>query len=346
MTPSRLNTSSLCLCCLGLMVVVPLNGQTAPAPGYASIDPADLEAHNAKAELVEYQGRKAVRLTTAAQDGPAFAVIRGERIQDGTIEADLAVKITTPPGVRMPGFIGLAFRMKADGSEYESIYLRPRNALSDDQAMRNHSLQYCAEPDYGWYRLRREWPFVYETYADIQPETWIHLKIDVSGRSARIYLNGSEKPSLVVDGLKSSNLKGTVALWGYAGEESYFTNIRITPSPPQPVKNGSDAAGTWNVRFSSDAGRFEGSMKLTRDGNKLTGTWTGELGENKALTGTWRDGHIELTFSAEWPSDGRDGAPGPVTALLEGWIDDATAKGRMRVEGRADGPWVAQRQSQ
>lgn len=33
--------------------------------------------------------------------------------------------------------------------------------------------------------------------------------------------NGSSKPALVVDGLKSSNLHGGIALWGYAGEESY-----------------------------------------------------------------------------------------------------------------------------
>jgi hypothetical protein len=346
MTFSRRNISNLCLGCLAPLLVVPLTAQTAPAAGVVSIDPANLETHNLKAEQVEYQGLKAVRLTTTSQDASALAVLKGTQFQDGTIEADIAVKITTPPGVRMPGFTGLAFRMKADGSEYENIYLRPKNALADDQAMRNHAIQYCAEPDYGWYRLRREWPFVYESYADIQPETWIHVKIDVAGRSARIYLNGSSKPSLVVDGLKSSNLKGGVALWGYPGEESYFSDVRVTPSPPQPVKNGSEAAGTWKVRFSSDAGRFEGSMKLIRDGNKLTGTWSGELGENKPITGTWRDGHIELTFGAEWPNDGRDGAPGPVTAFLEGWVDDANSKGRMRVEGRADGPWVAQLQAQ
>ena len=346
MTISRAHIRIVCLGTLVLPLAVPFAGRAEAAQQSASIDPASLEAHNVKAELVDYQGRKAVRLIATSQDGAGFAVLPGTQFQDGTIEVDLAVKITTPPGVRMPGFIGIAFRVKPDGSEYENIYLRPRNALADDQAMRNHAIQYCAEPDYGWYRLRREWPFVYESYADIQPETWIHLKNDVAGRSARIYLNGSAKPSLVVDGLKSPNLKGGVALWGYAGEESYFANVHITPAAPQPVKNGSDAAGTWNVRFSSDAGRFEGSMKLSRDGNKLTGTWTGELGDNKPITGTWRDGHIELTLGAEWPNDGRDGAPGPVTAFLEGWIDDANGKGRMRVEGRADGPWVAQRQPQ
>ena len=56
------------------------------------------------------------------------------------------------------------------------------------------------------------------------------MKIELAGRVARIFLNGSEKPSLVVDGLKSANLRGAVGLWGYAGEESYFSNVRITPA--------------------------------------------------------------------------------------------------------------------
>jgi hypothetical protein len=320
----------------------------ARAASTTSIDPAGLEPHNVKIESVDFLGRKAVRLTslTPDKDGAAFALVRGTDFQDGSIDVDLAVKITTPPGVRMPGFTGLAFRMKPDGSSFDDVYLRPKNALADDQAMRNHAVQYCAEPDYGWYRLRREWAFVYESWADIAPETWIHLRIDVAGRSARIYLNGSPKPTLVVDGLKSPNLHGAIALWGYAGEESYFSNLCITPAAPAPIKNGSDATGTWAVRFFSDAGPFQGTLKLARDGEKLTGTWSGGLGNDRAVRGTWRDGHIELSFPGEWPDDGRDGAPGPATAFMEGWIDDAAAKGRMRVQGRADGRWEAQRQGQ
>src|SRR5947209_1599911 len=84
------------------------------------------------------------------------------RLQDGTIDVDVAVKVLTPPGVRMPGFAGVMFRAKPDGSEYELFYLRPKNALAENQSMRNHAVQYSAEPGYGWYKLRREWPFVYE----------------------------------------------------------------------------------------------------------------------------------------------------------------------------------------
>lgn len=332
---------------LGVIAGMAMAGLHAGARSASLIDPANLELHNAKVDTVEYQGRKAIRLTsTSDQDAPAYAILRGTDFQDGTIEADIAVRITTPPGVRMPGFTGLAFRMKADGSAYEDVYLRPKNALANDQAMRNHALQYSSEPEYGWYRLRREWPFIYESYAEVAPETWIPMKIEVTGRTARVFLYGSGRPALVVDGLKGHDLHGAVALWGYAGEESYFSNVRITPAAPAPVKNGSDAVGVWAVRYSSDMGRFEGTMKLTRDGDKVTGTWSGGLGDNKPITGTWRDGHIELLFTGDWPNDGREGAPGPVPAFLEGWIDEASGKGRMRVEGRADGPWEAQRQTQ
>jgi hypothetical protein len=319
-------------------------GDTFPQT-FTLADPSGLLLQNTRAEAAEYLGHKAVLLRAGSQTADeGLALLPGTDFQDGTIEADIAVKITTPPGVRMPGFTGIAFRTSADGKEYEMFYLRPKNALSGDQAMRNHSVQYCEEPDFSWYKLRREWPYVYESYADIQPETWIHVKIEVAGRSARIYLNGSESPSLVVEGLKGPSLHGSIGLWSSAGEESYFSNLRITPSPALPIKDGSDAAGDWSVSNSTDSGKFDGTMKLARDGNKLTGTWSGALGDNKPITGTWRDGYVELSFPAEWPDQGL-GAPGPTHVVIAGWIDGDSAKGRMRIEGRADGQWTAQRKT-
>lgn len=302
-------------------------------------DTKDLVVLNVKADSIEYKGRKAVRLTKDIEkDG--FALLPGADFQDGTIEADIALKITTPPGVRMPGFVGIAFRARPDASGYELFYLRPGNSAADDQAMRNHSVQYVSEPDFDWYKLRREWPWVYESYADLQLETWTKVRIEVKGRSAKLYLNGSERPSLLVDGLKGRDLRGGVALWGYQGEEAYFSNVRITSSSPSPVKNGADASGKWQVRFSSDAGIFDATLQLGRDGSKVTGTWSGALGNACPVIGTWRDGYVELSFNAEWPS-GRFGKPGNATATLAGWIDGDSAGGRMRVEGRADGRWTA-----
>lgn len=322
-----------------LLLVPNCFGQTPPATQtFPLTDTTGLVVRNVKVSAVEYKGRKAVLVTNTGQDD-GFALLPGVDFQDGTIEADLAVKITTPPGVRMPGFLGIAFRARPDASHYELFYLRPKNSVSDDQAMRNHSVQYSEAPDFGWYKLRREWPSVYETYAPLQVETWTKIKIEVKGRSARLYLNGSSEPSLVVNGLKGEDLHGGVALWGYQGEEAYFSNVRITSATPDAVKNGSDATGTWSVKYPSDYGAFEGTLKLTRDGDKLTGTWSGAFGNDLPIAGTWRDGYIEIKFPGTWPDDHAN-----VTAHLEGWIDGNSAAGRMEVEGRASGPWTAARE--
>ena len=112
---------------------------------------------------------------------------------------------------------------------------------------------------------------------------------------------------------------------------------------PQNLKNGSDVAGSWEMKYLSDAGGMIATMELHRDGDKVTGTWSGPLGDVRTVTGTWRNGYVELSFAGEWPKESRQGAPGPVNAFLTGWIDGDAGKGRMRVEGRSDGAWVAQR---
>jgi hypothetical protein len=331
-----------------LLAACPGKSQSAPAAATAAprdfplTDAAALSVAGGKAESAEYLGRKSVRLTTQAESD-IFAYVNGSFIQDGVLEFDVAVKITTPPGVRMPGFTGVAFRARPDGSQYNMFYLRPRNAQSDDQAMRNHSVQYVAKPGYDWYPLRRQWPWIYESWADLKPETWTHVKIDVRGRSAKLFLNGSDSPSLVVNGLKDEDLQGGVALWGYPGEESYFSNLRITPSNPLPIQNGGEAAGTWHVVFGSDYGRFEGVMSLHRDGKAVTGTWTGAFGKDLGVTGSWRNGYVELMFPAGWQEEPTS-TPVPAAATLAGWIDNDSAAGRMKVEGRADGQWTATRQ--
>jgi hypothetical protein len=127
-----------------LLVWASFSQATCNTQSFALSDTRDLVLLNVKADAVEYMGRKAVRLTKDTEkDG--FALLRGTDLQDGTIEADIALKITTPPGVRMPGFVGIAFRARPDASRYELFYLRPGNSRSDDQSMRNHSVQYTSD---------------------------------------------------------------------------------------------------------------------------------------------------------------------------------------------------------
>lgn len=330
------------------LISIPAGAQQDRPPALPTAQTFPLSDTNAlvvtggKAEQVEYLGRKAVRLTTT-ENSDIFAYITGSAMQDGIVEADIAVKITTPPGVRMPGFTGIAFRARPDGSHYDMFYLRPRNASSDDQAMRNHSVQYVAKPGYDWYPLRRQWPWIYESWADLKPDSWMHVKIEVHGRSARLFLDGAGSPSLVVNGLKGEDLAGGIALWGYPGEESYFSNLRVEPASPAQVRNGDEATGMWHVTFASDYGKFEGAMELHRDGKAVTGTWTGAFGKILPVSGTWRDGYVELTFTGEW-RDSPKSTPVAAAAALAGWIDGNSASGRMKIEGRADGPWSATRE--
>jgi hypothetical protein len=295
-------------------------------------------------ETTEFLGRRAVRLVKTREGGvDGFVPLPGVRFQDGTIEADVAVKITAAPGARMPGFIGIAVRARPDASSYDMFYVRPGAATADDQAARNQVAQYCAAPGFSWYPLRRAWPWVYESHADLRPDGWTHMKIEVAGRGAKLYLNGNPEPTLVVDGMKGLDLRGHVSLFTFVGQDAYFSNIRITHAVPQPITNGTDAAGTWDVKLSTDAGDFAGTLRLQREGSVLAGTWSGELGRNREVTGTWRDGYVELTFAGEWPSGTIDGKTGAVRTTLAGWFDGAAARGRAKVEPRADGRWTATR---
>ena len=310
---------------------------------FALTDASAITAQNVKVEAADYLGRKCVRVT-GLPDKDGFALLKDVDFQDGVIEAEIALKVTTPPGVRMPGFVGIAFRAIPDASKYELFYLRPGNSHAPDQAMRNHSVQYTSEPEHGWYTLRRNWPWVYESHAELAFEKWTKVRIEVAGRTAKLYVNGEVSPALVVDGLKGESLHGGVALWGYAGEEAYFSNVRITSATPAVVKNGADVAGEWKVRLTTDFGMFDGSMKLSREGGKVIGSWSGSFGQNLPVAGTWRDGYVELSFAGNWTAEMPGGNPGAVTASFAGWIDGNSAKGRARVIERADGQWSAEKQ--
>jgi hypothetical protein len=336
----RLN---LTLCALLLsaaqLPAAPVSDPNTPATQTFTLsDTKDLIEQGLHAEPVDYLGRKAIRLTRPGEDGAGLALLKGSQFHDGTIEVDIATKITAPPGHRMPGFTGIAFRTAPDASSYELFYLRPGNSHADDQAMRNHSVQYISVPDFPWEKLRRQWPSIYESWAELQPDQWTHVKIDVHGRQARLFLNNSPNPSLTINGLKGDSLDGAIGLWGYTREEAYFSNLKITSAAPEPITNDGEIAGTWAVTCLGDSGSFNGTMKLVRQGSTIAGLWSGDLGPDQPVNGTWRDGYVELTVSGAWPQ-----LPGSVTATLAGWVDKNSGTGRMKIEGLTDGRWTATR---
>src|SRR5579859_7611054 len=130
-----------------------------------------LELHHIQAEAVTYLARSAVRLTDAGaqglDDSGRFAVVRGSSFQDGTIEVDLSGDTAPDAPPQLRGFVGIAFRVAMNGSQFECFYLRPKNGRSEDQLQRNHSAQYISIPGFPWDKLRAETPGKYESYVDL-----------------------------------------------------------------------------------------------------------------------------------------------------------------------------------
>ena len=203
----------------GLLVIAPLCAQT--------VD--QLEAHGVSMTNATYQGKSAVRLDASPDvaNGQSFAIFKGSRFHNGTIEVELAGKpaANAAPGAR--GFIGIAFRVQ--GERFEYIYLRPTNGRADDQVRRNHSTQYGSRPGFDFDRMRKESPEKYESYVDLEPGVWTKYRIVVDGTKARLFVHGAAQPCLIVNDLKLGDSEGAVALWVGPGTEGYFANLRVLP---------------------------------------------------------------------------------------------------------------------
>lgn len=178
------------------------------------------------AKLVNYRGRRAIRLTEsnpASGKVEAVAVLPDSEFKDGIIETSLAgvPRAGAPEFAR--GFVGIAFRVQPDASRFELFFLRPTNSRSGDQLRRNHSTQYMSHPDYPWFRLRDESPGSYESYVDLSPGAWTPITIVVEGVKASVYVNHASQPCLIVNDLKLGDTDGRIGLWIGSGTEAYFS---------------------------------------------------------------------------------------------------------------------------
>ena len=193
-----------------------------------------LTSRNVKTELVTYKGRRALRVTDAAPadfaDGIQLVILNKTDFQDGVIEIELTGEPGPKVGGEARGFVGVAFSVNLDAAKdsakYECFYLRPTNGRADDQVRRNHSTQYISYPDFPWFRLRKESPEKYESYADVVPGEWTKLKIEVRGAKARLYVQGAPQPALVVNDLKQT--QGKIALLVGTGTIAHFANLRLS----------------------------------------------------------------------------------------------------------------------
>ena len=208
------------------------SGSSLRAQSISLDSPDQLKLVNVKAETTTFKGRKALQVRDAAPAGTGdearLAILPMTDFQDGVIEVDLTGEPGPNAGEGARGFVGIAFRVAPDHSRFECFYLRPTNGRSEDQVRRNHSAQYISIPGFPWQLLRKDFPEKYETYVDLMPGEWTKVKIEVRGEKARLYVNGVEQPTLLVNDLKQGVSKGAIALWVGTGTVAHFANVRVS----------------------------------------------------------------------------------------------------------------------
>jgi len=155
------------------------------------------------ARVVDHLERKALM---------GAALLKDVEFEDGIIECDIAMKA----GVR--SYPGILFRLESM-EEYERVYLRPhRSPLYDD------AVQYIPA-----FHGVDSWQLYngpgITTRAVIPTERWVHMKIEVLGTQARVYLDNAAEPVLVIVDLKHGRTKGGIGVTTMADGNSYFSNF-------------------------------------------------------------------------------------------------------------------------
>jgi hypothetical protein len=190
-----------------------------------------------QAKAAEYLGRKCLYL-----DGGA-AILKDFQLRDGVIDVDVAT-----PARR--GFSGIDFRMTDDGANGERVYLRQHESGYPD------AMQYTPVLNTG-----ANWQIYngpgFTGAIDIPKDVWFHLRLEVAGALAKLYVQEMDKPALVMSDLKSGVQTGRVALYVLTGA-TYFSGFEVRETPAAPWERHQPAMPPetltrWSLSPSYDA---------------------------------------------------------------------------------------------
>ena len=97
-----------------------------------------------------------------------------------------------------------------------------------------------------------------------------------------------------------------------------------------------DVTGKWAFNVETAAGSGTPSITFKQDGEKLTGHYSGQLGESD-LTGAMKGAEIVFTFTI-------DAQGATIKATYSGTADKDSMKGKVVLEGLGDGAFTAKKQ--
>jgi hypothetical protein len=182
---------------------------------------------------VQIEGERALQVTKTERleehDIDTIAKVKDVLFHNGVLEVDMLSRLLPEAPAYARGFIGIAFRILPDNTEFESFYLRPTNGKTEDPVRRKHGCQYFAYPGYTFDYFRRHAIEGFEAPAEIDLNCWMHLKAVIEDSRAAFYLDGSDTPLLCVDNLKhGGEARGQIGFFVDTGTEGYFKNLKVT----------------------------------------------------------------------------------------------------------------------
>jgi hypothetical protein len=181
------------------------------------------------ADFITYNRDVTIKTEDATQviyleekDGPGVAWIKGQSFVNGNIDVDIKGR-----DILQRSFLGIAFHGVND-TTYEAIYFRPFNFKTTDAERRVHAVQYIALPEFDWPKLRQEHHNRYEKGIDPIPDPsgWFHARIEVTGDSVKVFVNGNANPSLSVKSLTQTGGK-MIGYWAGNGSDGNWKNLKI-----------------------------------------------------------------------------------------------------------------------
>jgi hypothetical protein len=211
------------------------------------------ELHNVTGSIIKFQGEPVLKIERdlnslpfdpnrleATVDEKHYAKLVGlNDFENGTIEIKMYSQIQDPsPFAGAAGFIGLYYRIAANDSAFESIYLRPKAGRAPNQMHRNHAVQYFSYPNAKFETLRKNYPpGSYEGSAPVALKEWITMRIEVNGETAEMFINNMKYSSFIVDKMLGKVKKGGVGLYVDIATVGYFKDLKIIKRPYKaPIK--------------------------------------------------------------------------------------------------------------
>jgi hypothetical protein len=193
---------------------------------------------SAGAEFITHNNVPAIHIKNASP-----LKLKNQQFANGTIEFDVDI---------VRGFPGISFRISEDWKNGDHFYLRYFGSTSPESRT---TLQYAALIDnMSIWDLTDE----YQGGAALKIPGWNHIKLVVSGKQMKAYVNDMNRPALLVPALEGGLDKGGIY---FSGGEIRIANLVIRPDE---VENLSPAAGylstyndtrylrNWNVSPAKD----------------------------------------------------------------------------------------------